>query len=131
VPFSSRWRDQLGLDTDFVVWHGDFEAPPDTDIVVNATPLGLYDAGARIALALSALTPRMVVADVVFNPPRTRLIRDADARGCRTLDGLGMIVNQGVISIEHWTGISPDPVVMRRAVEQALGLSRVGEKDEG
>jgi shikimate dehydrogenase len=55
----------------------------------------------------------------------------ADAvRGARAM-GLGMIVNQGVISIEHWTGISPDPVVMRRAVEQALGLSRVGEKDEG
>jgi shikimate dehydrogenase len=70
----------------------------------------------------SSLTPEMVVADVVFSPPRTRFIREAEARGCRPVDGLGMIVNQGVISVEFWTGVSPDPYVMRRAVEEALGL---------
>ena len=64
----------------------------------------------------------MVVADVIGNPPRTRLIRDAEARGCTVLDGLGMLVNQGVIGIRHWTAIDPDPVVMRRALEDALGL---------
>ena len=50
----------------------------------------------------------MVVADVIGNPPRTRLIRDAEARGCRALDGLGMLVNQGVIGVQYWTGIEPD-----------------------
>ena len=62
----------------------------------------------------------MVVADVIGNPPRTRLIRDAQANGCRVLDGLGMLVNQGVIGVEYWTGIEPDVQVMRQALENAL-----------
>ena len=72
---------------------------------------------------LDSLRPGMVVADVIPNPPRTRLIRDAEQRGCTTLDGLGMLVNQGVIGIRHWTGIDPDPAVMRRALEAALSLT--------
>jgi shikimate dehydrogenase len=62
----------------------------------------------------------MVVADVIGNPPRTRLIRDAEAHGCRPLDGLGMLVNQGVIGVQYWTGIEPDSRVMRQALESAL-----------
>jgi len=48
------------------------------------------------------------------------LIRDAEGRGCVTLDGLGMLVNQGVIALKYWTGIDVDPTVMRRAVEEVL-----------
>jgi shikimate dehydrogenase len=70
----------------------------------------------------STLRPGLVVADVVFNPPRTRLLRDAEARGCTVLDGLGMLVNQGVIGIRYWTGTDPDAAVMRRALEEALDL---------
>ncbi len=65
-----------------------------------------------------SLRRAMVVADVIPNPPRTALIRDAEARGCTVLDGLGMLVNQGVISIRHWTGVDADPAVMRRTVEE-------------
>ena len=64
----------------------------------------------------------MVVADVIPNPPRTALIRDAEARGATPLDGLGMLVNQGVISIRHWTGVDADPAVMRRTVEEIFGV---------
>jgi shikimate dehydrogenase len=63
----------------------------------------------------------MVVADVIPNPPRTRLVRDAEARGCKVIDGLGMLVNQGVSGIRHWTGIDPDPTVMRKALEEVFG----------
>ena len=44
--------------------------------------------------------PGMVVADVIPNPPRTHLVQDAESRGCRVIDGLGMLVNQGVIGIK-------------------------------
>ena len=47
----------------------------------------------------------MLVADVIPNPPRTRLIREAEKRGCKVLDGLGMLVNQGVIGVKYWTGV--------------------------
>ena len=54
---------------------------------------------------------------MIPNPPRTNLIRDAEARGCTVLDGLGMLVGQGAIGIRHWTGVEPDQAVMRAALE--------------
>ena len=108
----------------FAAWQGDFALPPDTDILVNATSIGLHpDVDARLPLDPETLRPGTVVADVIPNPPRTRLIRDAEARGATVLDGLGMLVNQGVIAIRHWTGVDPDPAVMRRALEAALNLT--------
>ena len=60
----------------------------------------------------------MVVSDVIPNPPRTRLIGDAEIAGCVVLDGLGMLVNQGVIGIRLWSGQEPRPEVMRQALEE-------------
>jgi shikimate dehydrogenase len=105
-----------------VVWDGAYSVPDGIDIVVNATSVGLFpDLDARLDLELDSLQPEMVVADVIPNPPRTRLIRDAEARGCTVLDGLGMLVNQGVIGIKHWTGVEPDPAVMRAKLEELFG----------
>jgi signal transduction histidine kinase len=78
--------------------------------------------GARLAIDLDSLAPGMVVADVIFNPVRTRLLDDAAARGCRTIDGLGMLVNQGIVGVGYWTGVEPDAAVMRTALEAAMGL---------
>jgi shikimate dehydrogenase len=104
---------------ELVAWDAPYSVPESTDIVVNATSIGLFPAlDARLELDLDSLRPGQVVADVIPNPPRTRLIRDAEARGCTALDGLGMLVNQGVIGIKHWTGIDPDPAVMRRTLEE-------------
>ena len=104
-----------------ITWLDDFIVPDGTDVVVNATSIGLFpDVDARIALDLNSLKPGMVVADVIPNPPQTRLLREAAARGCKTLDGLGMLVNQGATNIEYWFGISPDKSVMRRALEQVF-----------
>jgi shikimate dehydrogenase len=63
----------------------------------------------------------MVVADGIHNPPLTPLLRTARALGCRTVDGLGMLVNQGVIGVHYWTGLDPDPQVMRQVLLD-LGL---------
>lgn len=115
-------RDKLHLDAELVAWNGDYVVPAGTDVVINATSIGLYDAEARLDLDVGSLQPGMVVADVIGNPPRTRLIRNAEERGCTALDGLGMLVNQGIVGVQYWTGIEPDAVVMRRALEQALGL---------
>ncbi len=104
---------------ELVVWAGAYRAPEATDIVVNATSVGLApDGEVRLAVDLDSLRAGMVVADVIPNPPRTRLIRDAEARGCTVLDGLGMLVNQAVIGIRLWTGVDPDPAVMRRTLEE-------------
>jgi shikimate dehydrogenase len=115
-------RDTLGLAADLVVWNGDYAVPAGTDIVINATSIGLYDRQARLAIDLDSLAPGMVVADVIFNPVRTRLLDDAAARGCRTIDGLGMLVNQGIVGVGYWTGVEPDAAAMRTALEAAMGV---------
>ena len=115
-------RSKLKLDAELVGWSGDYAVPSGTGAVINATSIGLYDPDARLAVDVSSLKPGMVVADVVFNPPRSRLIRDGEQRGCKTVDGLGMLVNQGVVGVQYWTGIEPDASVMRQALEAALGL---------
>jgi shikimate dehydrogenase len=108
---------------ELVSWNTTYRIPPDTGIVVNATSVGLFPAvDDRLDLDPDTLCDPMVVADVIANPPRTHLIRDAAARGATVLDGLGMLVNQGIISIRHWTGIDADPAVMRGELEQLFGL---------
>ena len=115
-------RERVEVDATFVQWQGDYALPEGTDIVVNATSIGLYpDVDARLALDVSTLREDMVVADVIPNPPRTRLVRDATERGCKVIDGLGMLVAQGVIGIQYWTGVDPDPAVMRAALEEVFG----------
>lgn len=105
----------------FVPWEGDYAIPEGTDVVINATSIGLFpDVDARVAVDIETLQKGMVVADVIPNPPRTRLVRDAKSRGCTVLDGLGMLVNQGVIGFRLWTGVDPDPSVMRRALEEVF-----------
>jgi shikimate dehydrogenase len=107
---------------EFVRWDGDYQVPEGTDVVINATSIGLFpDVDARLALDVDTLQPGTLVADVIPNPPRTRLLRDAEARGCTVIDGLGMLVNQGVLGIRYWTGIDPNPKVMRRALEEVFG----------
>ncbi len=91
-------------------------------MVINATSIGLGDADARVPLDAVTLESDMVVADVIFNPPETRLLRDATERGCQTLDGLGMLVNQAVIGFHIWTGRDADPQVMRDALEEFLEI---------
>jgi shikimate dehydrogenase len=105
----------------YLPWHGPARLPEATEIVVNATPVGLYpDVDARVDLDLDSLRAEMVVADVIPNPPSTHLLQDASARGCRTIDGLGMLVNQGVLGIRLWTGIDADRAVMLETLRRVL-----------
>ena len=115
-------QDKLPCYADFTSWESTFSIPADTDIVINATSIGLFpDLEARLDFDLESLTSKMVVADVIPNPPDTNLVRDARAKGCKVIDGLAMLVSQGVIGVKHWTGVDPDPSVMRAALEEVFG----------
>lgn len=106
---------------EYIAWRDSYAIPADADVVVNATSIGLYpDVDARVDVDAASFRPGVVVADVIPNPPRTRLIREAEARGCKVIDGLGMIVNQGVIGIKYWTGVDVDPKVMRAKLDEVL-----------
>jgi shikimate dehydrogenase len=115
-------RERVKISAQFVHWEGDYAIPAEADIVVNATSIGLGDASARVPIDTESLRPELIVADVIFNPPQTWLLRTAAEQGCRTLDGLGMLVNQAVIGFRIWTGIEPDAAVMREALEEFLEL---------
>jgi shikimate dehydrogenase len=115
-------RDRTPAQAELVGWDGTYRLPQTADIVVNATSVGLFpDVDARPDVDAATLAAHMTVADVIPNPPRTRFLGEAQARGCTVLDGIGMLVNQGVISIRHWTGIHADAAVMRRTVEEIFG----------
>jgi shikimate dehydrogenase len=115
-------NDKTKAAADFVLWDRTYAIDRGADIVVNATSIGLFpDVDGRLDIDLADAGPEAIVADVIPNPPRTLLIRDAEARGLRTLDGLGMLVNQGVVSIRHWFGIDVEGSVMRRKLEELFG----------
>jgi len=87
------------------------------DIVINATPLGLKDTDPP-PLDPSLLLEPMTVCDLIYRD--TALLRTASKKGCRTLNGLGMLLHQGVLAFEIWTGIRPPVEIMRKALQTAL-----------
>ena len=110
-------QNKLPCYADFSCWDTTFTIPSDTDIVINATSIGLFpDIEARLDFDIESLSSNMVVADVIPNPPATNLVRDARAKGCKVIDGLAMLVSQGVIGVKHWTSFDPDPTIMRSAL---------------
>jgi shikimate dehydrogenase len=115
-------NDKVHAPARFVPWDVEFQAPDGIDALINATSIGLGDSQARVPIALKSLRRGLIVADVIFNPPETRLLREAKAQECRTLDGLGMLVNQAAVAFRIWTGAEPDAAAMREAVEEFLSL---------
>jgi shikimate dehydrogenase len=115
-------RERTGAGAVFCEWTGTYAVPAEADALINATSIGLYAPESMPPVDLGALRPGTVVADVVFNPVATRLLRDAAARGYTPLDGLGMLVQQGITAVQYWTGVDPDAGVMRAALEAAMGV---------
>jgi shikimate dehydrogenase len=114
-------RERTGAACNALPWEGEFAIPEHAELLVNATSVGLYpNQDALVPVDLSTLRPGLIVCDVVPNPPTTRLLAEAQQRGATTLDGLGMLVSQGIIGLRLWTGLEADPIVMRRALAAAL-----------
>jgi shikimate dehydrogenase len=110
-----------GIET--VAWAAVGEVGRGCDLVVNATPIGMGSApGGEVELPFSAdqLGAGHVVADLVYLPRRTPLLELAAASGAATVDGVGMLVHQGAIAFERWTGVAAPVAAMRAAVLDAL-----------
>lgn len=100
---------------------GRIGAPGDiaeANLIINATSVGMgaaaEDAG-PLPLDPALLGSGQTVVDLVYLPQQTPLLRAAAARGATPVDGLGMLVHQAALSIQRWTGITPDLAVMARA----------------
>jgi shikimate dehydrogenase len=102
-------------------WNGCYRVPAATDLLVNATSIGLFpDVNAMPPVDLEGAGRDLLVCDAVFNPAETRLLATARARGLRVLDGLSMLVYQGVLGFRMWTGQDPPEDVMKAALARCL-----------
>ncbi len=115
-------RRRLSAAAEFLPWDGLLAVPDDVSMLIHATSVGLLDGDARVAIEPQSLHSSLVVADVVFNPPQSWLLRESARRGCTTLNGLGMLVNQAADHFRRWTGREPDKPAMREAVEEYLEI---------
>lgn len=118
----SLLSERVKIAAELIEWKGNYEIPAEADVIINATSIGLSDRAARVPVAPSSFRPGLVAADVIFNPADTRFLREAADHGATTLDGLGMLVNQGAIAFNIWTGVEPDVLVMRDALEEFLSI---------
>lgn len=105
----------------FLPWQTPLRVPEETTMVINATSIGLYPAGGVADLDFSSVDSRALVADVIVNPRDTEFLARAHSRGCRTIDGHGMLVNQAIAGIAYWTGVTVDGAVMRARLKEIFG----------
>jgi len=112
---------RTGVPIRFETWPAGYRIPPEADLLVNATSIGLYpDVRAMPPVDWSDASDRMLVCDVVPNPPETRFLQEARHRGLPVLDGLSMLVHQGAIGFQMWTGLDAPVDVMRAALNAAF-----------
>jgi len=98
------------------------------DVLINATPVGMYPRIGDSIVAPDSLRPDLTVMDLVYNPRDTMLLERARQAGCRTVGGLRMLVYQAAESIEIWTGLEPPVEVMMSAATEAMSEFRTDTK---
>lgn len=119
-PLVNLINNKTPADATFQLWTKDHRVPTGTDILINATSIGLYPSTDKPEIDYGSVTSNMIVCDVIPNPPRTKFLAEADKIGARTLDGLGMLVFQGAIAFEMWTGENAPTEIMRAALEDVF-----------
>lgn len=90
------------------------------DILVNATPIGMCPNEGSSLVPCEYFRQGLVACDLVYNPRRTLFLQHAGSRGAIVIDGTGMLIYQGAIAFELWTGKAPPIEIMREAVIQGL-----------
>lgn len=96
------------------------EALKNADVLINATSVGMYPKADKTLVSASMMHRGLIVNDIVYKPLRTRLLREARRAGGRTIDGLGMLVHQGALAFEIWTGKRAPIKVMEAAAKRQL-----------
>jgi shikimate dehydrogenase len=101
-------------------------------VVINATSVGMYPRDGETPISKGLLREGMVVMDIVYEPLATRLLREAKEKGCLTINGLEMLVRQGVTQFEIWTGTRPEIAQikkdLRRVLEKRPGRTGSGKQ---
>jgi shikimate dehydrogenase len=95
------------------------------EILINTTPIGMHPETDASPIPKNDLSKEMVVMDIVYNPIKTRLLKEAEAKNCRTINGVSMFVFQGAQQFELWTGQKAPVEVMQNSVLEALKANEI------
>jgi len=90
------------------------------DILINATSVGMHSSDGESPVPERVLKKGMTVMDIVYSPPRTRLLREAEEAGCQAIDGLEMLAHQGVAQLELWIGMSLNVQEIKEDLRKAI-----------
>lgn len=94
---------------------------PETDILINTTPVGMHPRVDEMPkFPLRYLPASALVCDLIYNPRETLLLKKSREQGCAAMNGMGMLLYQGAIAFELWTGVKPPIEVMKTALETVL-----------
>ena len=96
--------------------------PSSYPLIVNATGLGMYGALEETPLAKDRMNPETFYIDLTYAPSKTRFLKDAESIGARIKNGLGMVIEQGALAFEHWTGLTADRAFMRAFMEEKYAM---------
>lgn len=112
-------RENTPAEADYLPWVGTANLPEDGDMLINATCAGFHpDVNSCPDVAYEQIPAGMPVCDVVFNPAMPLFLKKAQARGARIITGLGMLVNQGALNFELWTGHEAPREIMMQALQR-------------
>jgi shikimate dehydrogenase len=116
-------NDKINVEASFISWNKPFIIPPQTDILVNATSIGLYpNTDKKPNILYDSIKKEMVVCDVIPTPPDTLFLTESRKKGAKTIDGMGMLLNQAAIAFKIWTGMDAPLDYMKRALKKELEL---------
>jgi shikimate dehydrogenase len=118
---AERVRQASGVACDWQPWHEPLRLPEGTTLLMNATHLGCAPELEPLPLDWQSVEPSCLAVDVITNPRITPFLAQARERGCRTVDGVEMLVQLAMQIFERWTGIHPEEAVFQQAVAEALG----------
>jgi shikimate dehydrogenase len=116
-------NDKTSATAEFVEWNKTYSIPADADVVINSTSMGMVNTEGKQDIDFDSIRAGMLAADVIVNPPQTYFLTEAGKRGAKTLQGLGMVVNQAVIGIKYWTGADVDAKDLNDELMKVLGLA--------
>ena len=92
----------------------------DTEVLINTTSVGMFPKIEETLVDRNIIKSHMVVFDIIYNPPETRLLREATASGAKVINGINMLVNQGALSFKLWVGLKPPIDIMLEAIKREL-----------
>ena len=115
-------RDRLSVPAASVAWQDEYAVPPEADVLIHAANSGPDGPDAPLPLSAASLAARAAGGRCDLERPANLASRSRRTRGCKTIDGLSVFIEQAAIGLRRWTGVDADRLMLREAAEEFLGL---------